>query len=754
MAVGTTSTGVTAPTAVAPGRSVGWVTAAVVVLGSALLLLSQGTPLRDLVTYAVHLVVGVVAPGTVVHKALRGPQGSWLEDLSLGVATGLVLGLGAWAIFSLLDARSVLWAWPALALLVLVSPRARGRVRARPLARWPAGPTILLGVAALIVVWHLFTTFVSVFGLPPTDRPYYPDLLWHLGLAGEAVRSFPLQTPQVLDAGTLRYHWFSNASVAASSLMTGVDVPTIMLRLWVLPMGVLFVTLTAALTVRVCGRPWAAAGAAWIAVPMVTFPFWPTVLPRLEHLSGNSPSQLFAYPLVLLTLHALVDVVRRTGPAAGTWGAALLGALGCSGAKSSALPVVVGGLALALLVALVRRRSRVLLLAVTGSAVLLTGLALVLVAGGDSGAGVQLFSSLTVMEPYRVLAGSTARFDTLVPVGLFGAPGPGPILLVGLLLAIALTTVRSLAFVVLPFSRRLRADLAAWLLAGVCACAFLPFFVLGHPGYSEYYFLYATIPVGSALWMWWLSESVHRSRLSSQKLAVIGAAAAAVPLALGSPVAPHGAAISPDEMSSTLVRFIVTVVGVTTVAAGLAALVRRRAGRPGRRPVAGILAVVVMSGVLVGSSLLEALNGPRDPGVFQAEPSPVVAAQTRAAMWIRQHVPDSAVLATNVHCLSGSGLRCDSRSWWISGLAGRRVLLEGWSYVPRAAHVGYYDPGLLALNQAAFSAPTPAVLTDLRSRGVSWLVAERVAGHQTSARLDLLATRRWSNDLVTIYELR
>ena len=37
----------------------------------------------------------------------------------------------------------------------------------------------------------------------------------------------------------LHYHWFSNAHVAASHLMTGIDLPTIYLRLWEIPVVVM-----------------------------------------------------------------------------------------------------------------------------------------------------------------------------------------------------------------------------------------------------------------------------------------------------------------------------------------------------------------------------------------------------------------------------------------------------------------------------------------------------------------------------------
>ena len=122
----------------------------------------------------------------------------------------------------------------------------------------------------------------------------------------------------------MQYHWFSNAYVAAMSLMTGVDVPSIMLRLWILPFALLTAGLTATLATKLSGRPSAGAGAAVIAQAMLPYHVAPGIFLAFNHISGNSPSQYFAYPLMLLTLHALVDVARGTS-SRGTYAIVALG---------------------------------------------------------------------------------------------------------------------------------------------------------------------------------------------------------------------------------------------------------------------------------------------------------------------------------------------------------------------------------------------------------------------------------------------
>ncbi len=83
------------------------------------------------------------------------------------------------------------------------------------------------------------------------------------------------------------------------------------------------------------------------------------------------------------------------------------------------------------------------------------------------------------------------------------------------------------------------------------------------------------------------------------------------------------------------------------------------------------------------------------------------------------------------------------------------MLIESWGYTPRGAVSGYYDRPLYDLNDRAFTDPTPATLKELGDKGVKWLVADHQPGYaQPSPRLDDLATRRYSNETITIYELK
>lgn len=47
--------------------------------------------------YALYLVLGVIVPGMLVHRALRGQPDDVVADVSIGAATGVFLALVGWA---------------------------------------------------------------------------------------------------------------------------------------------------------------------------------------------------------------------------------------------------------------------------------------------------------------------------------------------------------------------------------------------------------------------------------------------------------------------------------------------------------------------------------------------------------------------------------------------------------------------------------------------------------------------------------
>jgi hypothetical protein len=107
---------------------------------------------------------------------------------------------------------------------------------------------------------------------------------------------------------------------------------------------------------------------------------------------------------------------------------------------------------------------------------------------------------------------------------------------------------------------------------------------------------------------------------------------------------------------------------------------------------------------------------------------------------------------------------CDARGYIVSGIAGRRTLIEGWAYTnPAMAEQGvggrrYTEqpspwPERVALTNEAITAPTPDVLRRLREDyHVRWLYADGYDG-TVSPALGQLAVLRHSVGKVRIYDL-
>jgi len=726
------------------------VSAAVVVL----MLHSIDTPWVDLGRHLAYVVLTLTLPGTIVHKALRGSVGSWLGDLGFGTTVGLVLELAAWMVASLLDVRGLLWLWPLAVLPLLAIAPVRRRVLSRPSDPWPTLPLLGVTASAFLGFWLMFRNYAQAINpLPPTSVEIYKDLFWHMGLSAEAERAFPLQTPQVIGDGPLHYHWFSNAHVAAATMITKSEATIVWMRLWWVPLIFLGVLLVGELARRVTGSAWTAAGSALLASSTFGWPFWPDVVPNFGNISALSPSQLFSVPLSLLTVHALVELLRNgRGPAYGTFAVAVLGMLGCAGAKASTLPLIVGGLGVAFLASLVLRRQRLVLLGLGTVAFFLMAVGQLYVSGGGSGQAPMLGHALTRLRPYQILVGTRVDYDLRVADGLWNAPGVGKILLPGLLLAMGLAIVRVLSFVLPLLLTRLRQDLAAWLLSGVCLAACLVFMTLAHNGFSQVYFIYGATPFGSVLWAWGLREILrgHRGR----QLVAMGTTAVVTVAVTWGYFSAQGDAATSDRgvMLTSLRAFVVqacVLLGVLTVLTIVSVVGRRHLLLNALRPVAVVALVVPFAVGGVVHTVHSGLNPPGPPAYNGDRLD-----ESRAGVWIEANVPEFAVMATNIHCLRGTSSRCDSRKWWISGLGGRRVLIESWNYTPRGAVGGYYDLPLLRLNQEVFWRPTAENVQRLADLGVTWLVADTQPGNTPPSRsLATFATPRYSNDTITVYEL-
>jgi hypothetical protein len=212
-----------------------------------------------------------------------------------------------------------------------------------------------------------------------------------------------------------------------------------------------------------------------------------------------------------------------------------------------------------------------------------------------------------------------------------------------------------------------------------------------------------------------------------------------------------------EESYSSLVpllRWALVLAGVGLVAASLWWLVSDRWTAMRGRGALVALTVVLAAGapglVMDEYKSIQSPNG----GAYVNITMPK--SRVDAARWVRDHSAPDDVVATNSHCIGYYGTLCDSRSFWLSAYSERSILVEGWGFAPRQAVLGlapFWDPELLARNDAAFTAPSAEGLRELHDRyGVRWLVVDREAGPE-SPGLAELAKRTYDNGRVAVYEL-
>ena len=695
-------------------------------------------------------------PGTLVYRALRRTPHTLVEDLVMGIAVGLVLELPAWAVASLLDVRGLLWLWPLLVVLpFLLAPRLRRHWRVRGYTPAPLGWSWTVGGAVAFFTTYLSSVFLQRNPILPTDEGtlQYLDLAYQLSLAGEAKHHFPLHVPQVADE-PLYYHWFGYVHMAATSMIGDIDLPVVALRLTIPGLCALAVLLTAVVGWRLSGKAYAGAVGAVLFFVVgetsftdpVGFPFGT----QATFVVWHGMSMIYSWVLLIAAIAVVGDVIdrrrepERPVPALGRRAYVLVAlfALASSGAKASSLPVL-------------------------GVALLVTAVAMLfverripwgVVIAGLMTAAAQLFATAVLyrFQAYGVALDPWLSFEVytrVLPEGWTQNTA-----MVGVVAAF-LVNMQLRATGILPVIWLQRGRLVAsqWLLLGGSLAGTFIFLMVRQAGWANQYFERAGFAFAVLLSGWGFVLVWERARMTRASTAALGVFALLLSVALvviqfryaGEPA---------DAGSMTQIAPILRWAAILTlvaVGAGLLWAVAGFAWRPLRRRGA----VFLLTGILlVGMPglIMDMRKSERYPNGGAYAVTPMPRSRIEAARWVRDNSAPGDVLATNAHCRNvGRDGACDARSFWLSAYAERRVLVEGWLFAPRVSETGeqsFWDPALLALNDEAFTAPTPEVLDALRARGVRWLVDDRAVGRE-SPELAALATPRYDNGRVAVYEL-
>lgn len=731
------------PVSPAPARSrwSPWLPACTVLVAVAGALLWTDTAAWDVARYALYAAWAVVLPGVLVYRALRHRPHSLIDDLAMGAAVGLVLEIPAFVLFSITDLRGLLWLWPLLVVVPFGAVPGLRRhwwpSRGRPdcYRPAPAGWAWFVAGTAIYLVGYLTFAYLRVNQPVPMvgSQAYFIDQPFFLTLVAEAKHHFPLTHPG-LAGQSLSYHWFAFANMASASLITGVDTPVIVFRLALPALSVLAVVLLAVLGWRISGRPWVGAVAS-----ALTFAIGELVLGTMTpgsiggittFLVWGSLSLVYGH-VIMFALVALVAArIMDDGPAGGRGDWVLLGlfAVAAPGAKATVMPVVLGGLALALLIQHRRRRPTATLWRVAG--VLL---------------GAQIFGTL-VLYRFESLGLEIRPASVLGPYVIAPLP-PGETVRPGRPWWgwLAVGTIALIAYPIFMFTRlagigvlaRLRRtwNPVEWFLLGVIGSGFAATLLLYHSGFAQNYFLRSGWAAGAILSAMGLVALIDRQRVPPRTVTAIVVAELAAVAVVSVLLWRLGAG-----RTGLSWRALLPVLWMGFAVAALAALtvggVRLAARRDLRlRRLSGVAVLLLLLSAGLPELAWDALRKPNGGRTYHIV---VSAENAAAARELRARSDPDDILATNAHCVPPPATGCLSVSYWLSAFAERRVLLESWGYSAQANRVSvnpglspFADQDLLTRNLHAFVAPTPELMDWLWQRGVRWLVVDRRFGHES-----------------------
>ncbi len=737
-------------------RAARWLPALAVFAAFTAIMVGTGTELGDIARYLAYAAWAVVLPGTLIYRALRATSLGLVEDLAMGAALGLVLELAAFVLASVTDLRGVLWLWPApIVLAFLAVPALRRHWLPRPAAQQT--PLSFSWVVASVSVF-LMTYLAFAFLKPNQPVPvsgtqrYFIDELFYLSLIGEAKHHLPLQVPSVAGQ-SLDYHWFAYAHMAGASTISGVEAPVVLFRLALPALVVLGVTLLAVVGWRVCGRPLAGAIATALTFAIGEVAVGSMALGPLggvtAYMIWGSPSliygAIFTFPIIALAVDRFEP--REGSIGRGAWVLLALFAIASTGAKATVLPVALCAVGLVCLVQLVRRRFTrgPWMVAVTLLGAQLLAM-LVLYRFKSNGlylhplANVDLFLARAVDRPWwkelMVFAFVVAGY------GLF-------------------MFTRAAGILVFARVGRREWGAAQWFLLGGFIAGAAATLLLWHPSYAQGHFVRTGFAFGAILSAHGAVLLLERHRFPMRWFWGLTALALASVAVISELMWRYGGARTapgPKEMLP-IYRMAFAVFAAGAAVAVVLWLLWRKGLAPKGGPAVALLVFVLCAGAagLPSDARLLPNAGPID---YHVAVSPD---QAKAARWLREHSDPDDLLATNVHCAKPAPAKCASLSFWLSGFAERRVLLESWAYTARAnadaaeqkvtqTEVGFWDAALLERNDEAIYRPTEQTRRWLAEQGVRWLVVDRAYGRESPA-LPGLAQLRFQAGDVAVYEL-
>jgi hypothetical protein len=717
--------------------------------------------LADSAAVTGYLLFGVTLPGMLVWRWLRGRTDVFYLDAGAGFAVGCALQLAAY-----LPGR---WAgFPELVLLVPILVLAVF-IGDRGLRRWlrgsPPGSVWGAWFLALAVMLGVSLVALSAFRYEPLDGYgagyVYVDIPFHLALAGELKHHMPFTTPY-LHGVPLQYHWYAHAHVAATSWATGVEIEVLIRRIVPIAMLIACIVATAGLAQGWARRRWTGpvAAAALLVVFPITVYGWQRHTPStlLDVAWWASPSQSFGQVMVVPAVALLVQIVRkrRMSPP-GVWILFALSVAAVMAAKATMVPLLLAAVCMACGSWLVFR-GRLHLPSLTALGIVVGGLAFaqfVIFGGASQGTALRPFDAVERSRDFygfEVQPGTTWSVTATVVAVI--------VHLYGYLL---------LAAGMFAFGRRLVTSPGVAALLGVAIAGQGAALVFIQHGGSERYFVRSAATITIPMAVWGIALLVRRFTLGV-RLAMLIAFLAGPPVALLISWQTYPMLVPSGNWEALL--YLLAPIGAALLASVLVGVLVSRLGRLLRlRVSAAALAFVMLMGmgtlptyrVVARYDQAVAANG-WDHVVVREGPADIPWRGKEAARFLRLKSAPDELVATNAHCRIPERARCDSRAFWLSGYAERRVLLEGWGYTVQAnlaaeregaIYGRFWDPELEARNDGVFLDPNPNTAGILKERyGVDILFVDERVGEVDPERMAVIATRIYDRGEVEIWRLR
>ncbi|MEU0264570.1 hypothetical protein [Nocardioides sp. NPDC006303] len=743
-----------------PGGSWSGLLPGVLVVGATLVLAVRvaGVDLGDALLFTGYVLAFLTFPGTVVWRAVAKPGPSLGNDLILGTILGLVLEAPLYVLLRLFDLTQLIYGYPVAVLAgVLVVLWRRRRVG--PVVIGRASLWSWAGAAVAFVQILLVTN--QMWSYRPIDalRAPYVDEPFHLAIAGDLLHHFPAQMPWV-EGTPLFYHWLVYVHLASAATVTHIELIVLMRSLSIALLVLLAVGGAYAAATRLTGRKWPGFVAALVFATGATPDFfgWTSLVSPAQLAFDSvtrafySPTHAFVMPLQMVLMVLVVEMIRRERWQWRPWLLTVVVMVAVAGAKSSALPTIIAGLLLALVVSAVLRRKRMagILGALLGSAVAVFLVAQQLFYGGGTRAtGIDLNGSTVQRLGILMLP----EGETL--------PGSAP-------LSIWVTFTVGFVLVAVPVIIGLvrggwrRPELL--FLAGTWAAGAGAMMVLSHPALSQAYFLLGASGFIAVVMAVSLSEIIPVDLSWRDGVRIVGCAAlgclalVAVRLLVGDDMPEDGSVFTSTLLTQLVIGLLVLAVALAVV------LVYAK-----RSTIAALPAVVVlMLGVVLAGAPQTIALATVGPALPRAPDTDIIGpGGVAAARFVREHSQTDDLIATNAHCIGLPVPDCDRRNFWIAAYAERRVLVEGWAYIDplvvglpstdlnNSAYLPFWDPELLEANDAAIRRPSPATLGTLRDEHeVDWLVVDRRYRADLPGLRRELGQPRFKGGLYSVFDLR